>query len=188
MDWFSYRFSYTRHLPHIQPPGATLFVTFRLAGSLPAAVQRRLLAEAELVEKQIAAIEDRDEKAKRASQEHRRLFGQWDAALDHNRQGPHWLGRSEIAAVVAESLHFRDLDVYDLDTFCVMSNHVHVIFTPREKPDRSYYALPAIMHSLKRHTARQSNQLLRRTGGFWQQESYDHVIRDEAEDGAIVIG
>lgn len=26
---------YQGDLPHIQPPGATLFITFRLAGSLP---------------------------------------------------------------------------------------------------------------------------------------------------------
>lgn len=181
MDWSLYRFSYNRHLPHIQPPGATLFVTFRLAGSLPLAVQRRLLAEAKLVEKQIAAIEDKDEKTRRASQEQKRLFGQWDAALDQNRLGPHWLGQPNVAAVVTESLRFRDQDVYDLDTFCVTSNHVHVVFTPREKGDGGYYALPAIMHSLKRHTARQANQLLRRTGTFWQQEFYDHVIRNEAE-------
>jgi hypothetical protein len=33
-----HRIFYRRHLPHWQPDGATLFITFRLAGSLPRAV------------------------------------------------------------------------------------------------------------------------------------------------------
>jgi len=35
MSQFAYKPIYRRNLPHVQPPGATLFVTFRLAGSLP---------------------------------------------------------------------------------------------------------------------------------------------------------
>jgi hypothetical protein len=38
MGAFDYKPSYRRNLPHLQPAGATLFVTFRLAGSLPKAV------------------------------------------------------------------------------------------------------------------------------------------------------
>ncbi|HEY8205051.1 MAG TPA: hypothetical protein VIF81_10025 [Pyrinomonadaceae bacterium] len=34
-DRLGYKSFYRRNLPHIQPVGATLFVTFRLAGSLP---------------------------------------------------------------------------------------------------------------------------------------------------------
>ena len=35
-----------------------------------------------------------------------------------------------------------------------------------------------IMPSLKRHTARKANIILGREGAFWQDESYDHLIRD----------
>jgi REP-associated tyrosine transposase len=38
------------------------------------------------------------------------------------------------------------------------------------------------MHSLKRHTARESNRVLGLTGtAFWQDESYDCVVRDKHE-------
>jgi REP element-mobilizing transposase RayT len=37
------------------------------------------------------------------------------------------------------------------------------------------------MQSLKRHTARQANMILGRKGAFWQDESYDRVIRDHEE-------
>jgi hypothetical protein len=35
MNQFEYQEFYCRNLPHIQPPEATLFVTFRLDGSIP---------------------------------------------------------------------------------------------------------------------------------------------------------
>jgi hypothetical protein len=38
MGSFNYQLAYRRNLPHLQPPGATFFVTFRLAGSLPRSV------------------------------------------------------------------------------------------------------------------------------------------------------
>jgi hypothetical protein len=38
------------------------------------------------------------------------------------------------------------------------------------------------MHSLKRFTAREANRILGRTGQpFWQDESYDRLIRNEKE-------
>ena len=52
-----YRAYYHRHLPHYQPPDVTLFLTFRLHGSLPIEVVERLRAEAEEREQQIEKIE-----------------------------------------------------------------------------------------------------------------------------------
>ncbi len=43
--------------------------------------------------------------------------------------------------------------------------------TPRER----------IMHNLKSFTARTCNELLGRDGAFWQDESFDHCVRDEEE-------
>jgi REP element-mobilizing transposase RayT len=46
--------------------------------------------------------------------------------------------------------------------------------------------LAGIMHSLKSYTANEANKLLKRTGQFWQHESYDHWVRDEEELERIV--
>ncbi|HCA80801.1 MAG TPA: hypothetical protein DEP53_13820 [Bacteroidetes bacterium] len=43
------------------------------------------------------------------------------------------------------------------------------------------------MQSLKRHTAREANKILGRRGAFWQDESYDHVIRNSEELERIVL-
>jgi putative transposase len=187
MSTLEYKLSYRRHLPHFQPPGATLFVTFRLAGSIPAEVMRQLLVEAEGVEAVLAGISNPQERAQRAYLEQRRLFGKWDAALDTADNGPFWLRDSRVANLVAESIHYRTGRVYDLEAFCVMPNHVHLVYTPLIKEEEKYYAMSAIMHSLKLYTGRRANLLLEREGDFWQHENYDHVVRDEAERQRIIL-
>lgn len=74
-------------------------------------------------------------------------------------------------------MHYRDEDIFELHCYCIMSNHVHVLFEPLQKND-DIYSLSMIMHSLKRHTARTGNKILGRHGDFWVHESYDHYIRD----------
>ena len=181
MNTLEYKISYRRHLPHIQPPGATLFITFRLAGSIPLEAQKQLEAEARRVDAILARISDPHKRAQRAYLEQRRLFGKWDAALDTATSGPFWLREPEVADLVAEALHYRHGRIYDLDAFCIMPNHVHVVYTPLRQEDGTYYAMPRIMHSLKGRSARKANLLLGRSGDFWQHENYDHVVRNEAE-------
>jgi Rad3-related DNA helicase len=41
--------------------------------------------------------------------------------------------------------------------------------------------LPQILHSIKSFTAKNANKLIGRAGEFWQDEYYDHLIRDEAD-------
>jgi len=166
---------------YVQPPGATLFITFRLVDSLPAEVQQRFKNEVERIEQTLSQITDEDERRRQAYNNQKRLFARWDEALDNTAIGPRWLRQSKVAALVADSLHIRHGRVYDLDAFCIMSSHVHVLFTPLAKSDGTYIALSAIMQSLKGYTARQANKLLNRGGQFWQHESYDHVVRNAAE-------
>jgi REP element-mobilizing transposase RayT len=182
MSNLEYQLSYRRHLPHIQPPGATLFVTSRLAGSIPADVVRQLLAEAQRVEASLLQIANLQERAERAYLEQRRLFGKWDKCLDTAGSGPFWLRQPEIAELVATSMHYLHGRVYDLEAFCIMPNHMHLVYTPLFNPKTGEcHALAAIMHSLKLYTARRANPILKRQGAFWQHENYDHMVRDEAE-------
>ena len=186
MSLLDYKLYYERNLPHYQSPGATLFITFRLAGSLPAHVLRELRAEAGRLE---AAIEQHGTSQGRQQlryQMQRRLFGRWDEALHVQESGPFWLREPGVAGLAADSMHYRDGRVYVLRAFCIMPNHVHIVFTPLAKPDGSYYAMSAIMHSLKLHIASEANALLGREGQFWQHESYDHEVRDEAELTRII--
>jgi len=206
----SYREFYRRNLPHWQPQDAMLFITFRLAGSLPRAVLEELEQERQRAQEAVVAMSDPEARYRQSDLDDRRYFGRWDGALDADTQGPRWLAQPEIADVVAEALHYRDGKVYELLAYCIMPNHVHVVCrigAPRDDdsgrvdslscaaPGRiinpSYEEQPVplhrIMQSLKRHTARQANMKLGRSGAFWQQESYDRVVRD-AEELERIIG
>lgn len=186
MNQYNYKQEYKRNLPHIQPPGAILFITFRLVGSIPKVVLEQLKMEVEKRERQIKQTAVSNELASLLYEEQKRQFGRFDEFLDQASSGPLWLRKLEIAETVVEALHYRDGKVYDLDTFCVMANHVHVVFKPLQKENGSYHALQKIMHSLKRYTARKANNVLNREGAFWQHESYDHVVRNRDEWERIV--
>jgi len=186
MNKLAFREFYRRRLPHIQVPGATYFITFRLAFSLPADILEKLSLESQRIEHSIAKISDKQERYRQADLEHRRLFGKLDEYLHTTTYGDFFFKDERIAALVSEALHFRDGKVYELLVFCIMPNHVHLVCTPLEKAESVCYGLGEILHSLKGRTARQANLILSRSGTFWQDESYDHIVRDDAELERIV--
>jgi REP element-mobilizing transposase RayT len=181
-----YRIFYRRRLPHWQPAGATFFVTFRLAHSLPRSVVEKLIAERDHRERSLSRIADAQERRHQAYMDARRAFGRWDRALDSASQGPHWLKQPAVADIVAEALYHRDQRVYDLWAYCIMPNHVHLVCTPLAREDGTYWSLLRILQSLKGYTGHRANEILGRSGTFWQRESYDHVVRDEDELTRIV--
>ena len=64
---------------------------------------------------------------------------------------------------------------YALTAFVVMPNHVHILAAPS-------VTLPKLTRSLKGITAKRANAILGLTGySFWQEESYDHLVRSERE-------
>jgi len=84
------------------------------------------------------------------------------------------LRKPEIAKTVENSLLFFQRDRYDLHSWVIMPNHVHVIVTPY--PDHS---LSSILHSWKSFSANEINRALNQTGKLWEEESFDHIIRDD---------
>jgi len=179
MSHFDYQPSYRRNLPHIQPPGATLFVTFRLAESLPHSVVAQWQNERQWLLHLRKTNPTYHERVK--SDFERSWFRKFERILDDNVVGPTWLRDDGIAAIVNESLHYRDGKVYRLDAFSIMANHVHAVVKPlsiTEGEVTTYHSLSSIMQSLKGYTAFRANRALCREGEFWAHESYDHWIRD----------
>ena len=176
---------YHRNLPHLMPAGETLFITFRLAGSLPQVALERLREEKALAERQLrseAATAAERQEAMRILQ--KRHFGKYDQLLDHSSRGPTWLKRAAIAGIIKEALHYRDGREYELLAYCIMPNHVHMLVTLPEQLDAPFFR---VLQSLKRFTAIAANRLLGQTGQpFWQDESYDHLVRDGQELNRII--
>jgi len=176
---------YRRNLPHIHPAGGVFFVTFRLAGSLPMEVVQRLREEFEEEERR---LQERFRGRALLSERYKiqkKFFGRYDEWLDKMVHGPTWLRQADIAQLLMDETRRLDGSRYDLLACCIMPNHVHLLVDFRRfahgdttgHPSALSQALPHV----KGRTARYANPKLARSGKFWQDESYDHVVRDEAE-------
>ena len=144
---------HTRRLPHYHSLGQPIFVTWRLHGSLPA---NRSFPSATTSGQAFVAM---------------------DSLLDNARTGPLYLRQPDIANMVVEAIHYHERDVrhYQLHSYVVMPNHVHLLMTPLADVSK-------LMQSLKRFTAKEANRILGLTGNsFWQDESYDRLVRDKTE-------
>ena len=169
---------YRRNMPHIVPPGAMLFITFRLAGSLPVAVIQQMRAELEAALDMIAQAVPVEEQGTAAHRARKAYFGKFDAQLDGNSAGPDWLCQPAVAALVKQEIEsLAELKINVL-IYCIMPNHVHVVM---QLPDGEGFSFGALMQRLKGRTAYKANQLLQRNGPFWQHESYDHLVRGTRE-------
>jgi REP element-mobilizing transposase RayT len=85
-----------------------------------------------------------------------------------------WLRKPVLAGIVEENLLHFDGQRYHLLAWCIMPNHVHVMF--EKLPG---YTLGAITHSWKSFTAKKINTLLGRTGEVWEREGFDRFIRND---------
>jgi REP element-mobilizing transposase RayT len=170
---------YRRKLPHWHPDiseATFLFVTWRLAGSMPRSRVLQLAGESACpTTTTSAATTTRTSSAGRA-------FLAFDREVDKAAFGPVWLRDDRVARVVADALLYGESGrhFYRLRAWVVMPNHVHVLLRPMT-------SMPVITRWVKGSTARQANLILGRTGEpFWQDESFDHRVRDEVELGRIV--
>ena len=140
-----------RHLPHWVPEEATVFVTWRLAGSVPSRIDfPPTEAESFLEQKE---------------------------RLDNFDRGPVWLQDGRIARVVVDALRFGESvrQFYHLYGWVIMSNHVHLIFQPRvELPGIMRWLKGRTARQANRILGLTGT-------AFWQDESFDHWIRTKEE-------
>jgi REP element-mobilizing transposase RayT len=144
---------YDRRLPHYDVIGERVFVTFRLHGSLP---HSRVFPGAHLT----------------SGQE----FVAMDRLLDNAKRGPFFLTRPEIAEMVVDALHQTEqrFERYELHSYVVMPNHVHLLVTSRV-PLRNW------LRSLKGFTGHAAIRMIGLRTPFWQDENYDRLVRGDDE-------
>ena len=66
----------------------------------------------------------------------------------------------------------------DLQAAVVMPDHVHLLLTPLADAQGWPYPLPAILKQIKGISAHGVNHMLGTAGPVWQEESFDHVLRN----------
>jgi putative transposase len=148
------------HRPHWEATTATYFVTFRLADSLPQDVLKRIIFARKDIRSTATHMgrEVSETERKRLMRMHTREIERY---LDSGAGKCSWRSPA-MAKIVADALRRFDGTRYRLFAWCVMPNHVHVVFqTLRDN------TLAEILHSWKSFSAKKANQILNRSGEFW---------------------
>lgn len=162
---------YTRHLPHWRQEGATYFVTFCQADAHSDSKHYELAS--------LRAEWERRHPVPRSNAAWDELFrAMWnleEESLDQSH-GSCRLGNPDCAGIVVDTMHHFDGQRYQLNCYVVMSNHVHAVLKPL---DPAIESLEKILQTWKRYSAQRINELCDDTGTFWQQESFDRIVRDE---------
>lgn len=169
------------HLPHWDQEGATYFITWRTADSIPKGVWTRWKQERDawLVTHGIDPLAwDWRRQVEELSDEERQDFRRFSKALENELDAGHGecvLRRLELAEMVTNALRFFDGQRYELGDFVVMPNHVHLLVGGMARN-----AMLKQVESWKKWSAIKINEALGRSGRFWQDESFDHLVRSEA--------
>ena len=155
-------------LSHWKQGEVPVFVTFRLADSLPQEVLNRWFSERELF---LAANPPPWDEVTEAC-----YHGRFSDALDECLDAAHGscaLRQSRVAQIVADRLHHFDGVRYHLWSYVIMPNHAHVLFTLNEGE-----SLPETLKAWKGVSSRMIHKEgLSDLNPFWQPDYFDRLIR-----------
>jgi len=157
------------HLPHWQQDSAWVFITWRLADSVPSGLLEKWRGDRnEWIEHHPKPWDEDTE-----NKFHRLFSKQLEEWLDQGL-GECVLKNPRCAEIVARAILHFDTERYFIDSFVIMPNHVHllVLLVPG-------FSLEKIVHSWKRYSARQINEVLDRSGAFWHKRYWDTLVRSE---------
>jgi REP element-mobilizing transposase RayT len=163
-----------RNLPHWKQEGKLYFVTWRLADSL----SKEALAQLETDR----AVWVRRHGHKPIHEMPSRMKEEW-YTLFHRRiqrwldagYGSCVLRRPEAQRIVAEAFHHFDGQRYQLGSFAIAGNHVHVLVAPFAGVD-----LSSVLNSWKSFTANAINKAVGQSGRLWMEENFDRLVRGPA--------
>ncbi|MBD2713594.1 transposase [Microvirga sp. STR05] len=155
--------------------GATILLTLRLAGSIPARAGRELHAQ------RVAA-----QQAANSPGAHRRaekqFFLDFDALLDARTVGPAYLEREKLAEIIAGELLMLEEQGLQVPGFVLLPNHLHALLHLPANAGLSLYKAVELLHQ---RTAAQARRLLRGQlppeADFWQTGFHELPIVDELE-------
>ena len=157
-----------RKLPHWQQGEVALFVTFRLADSLP----REILEDWHIARDKFLVAFPQPWDAETEERYHSEFSDNVDEYLDAGH-GCCALRNPDAARMVADRFHHFDDQRYSLSSYVVMPNHVHVMFTLN-----AGVPLPDTIQGWKGVSSRLIHKAgLSDLNPFWQREYFDRLIR-----------
>lgn len=184
---------YRRNLPHLRVEGATYFVTFRLADSIPESIARQWQEERNTwlrLHGVDPAWEEVDpkrwseaygaispgERQAQEREEQRRFFVELDRC-----HGSCLLEQAH--GIVGSALEFFHGQRVWLGDYVVMPNHVHVLaqMFPGVQLEDWLYSVKRFTSTEMGRDAGLSAHALMRQGHLWQTESFDRIVRGVEE-------
>ncbi len=163
--------NYSGWLPHWRQENKLYFITFRLADSV---AQNQLHAWA--AQKEIWGSHHPQPWDEKTWQEYHQRFTETMERMIDAGYGSCSLRIPAVTEVVEKAFHHFDGDRYQLGDYVIMPNHVHLLVRPA-----GGHAVEEILHSWKSFTAKQANAVLQRTGDFWRDEYFDHLVRSASQ-------
>ncbi len=167
------------HLPHWDQQGSTYFITWRTADSIPKPVWEKWRRErgAWLRDHGInPELKDWRSHVELLPAPERREFRRFSRMLEDELDLCHGacvLRQPGLRSIVEASLHHFAGTRYLLGDFVVMPNHVHLLAGRMARDN-----MRRQVESWKKWTALEINKLLGLRGRIWQDEHFDHLVRN----------
>ena len=178
------------YLPHIENKQYQM-ITFRLYDSVPKEVvegwKETLSLLGSLTSKlgQLTSSQREQQEPRRLSfstykTEADRLLALLDKYEDAG-YGSCVLKNDNVAKIVHDAIFFYHGKKYNVISWCIMPNHVHVLIEVMKN-----ISLSSILHSWRSFSSNEINKLLNRSGRLWMPEYFDRFIRDNDHFNNVV--
>ncbi len=159
-----------RRLPHWHQDSRIYFVTFRLADSIAKTKLNQWKEELDIWRNNQPSP-DAEQILGEQARRYRDKQQEW---LDQGH-GSCVLKNPVLSEIIEQAMLHFDGQRYQLGTYVIMPNHVHVVIEPAQG-----HSLSSITQSWKGFSAHEINKVLGAKGPLWKDESFDHIIRRES--------
>lgn len=136
------------HLPHIEKEHNYQFITFRTNESTDESLKKLSLQDKPNSKKQLEI----------------------DNYLDASKTGAFL--NDEVLVLMSDFLKGKNKDLYELEAFAVMPNHVHLLLKPFDE-------ISTVIQKIKDLSAKLINEKLDKNGKFWADDYYAKSIIDD---------
>ena len=169
------------YLPHIENKQYQM-ITFRLYDSVPKEVVEEWKEMLSLLGgSQTSSLrEPRRHSFSTYKTEADRLLALLDKYEDAG-YGSCVLKDDKIAKIVHDAIFFYHGKKYNVISWCIMPNHVHVLIEVMKN-----ISLSSILHSWRSFSSNEINKVLNRSGRLWMPEYFDRFIRDNDHFNNVV--
>ena len=169
------------YLPHIENKQYQM-ITFRLYDSVPKEVVEEWKEMLSLLGgSQTSSLrEPRRHSFSTYKTEADRLLALLDKYEDAG-YGSCVLKDDKVAKIVHDAIFFYHGKKYNVISWCIMPNHVHVLIEVMKN-----ISLSSILHSWRSFSSNEINKVLNRSGRLWMPEYFDRFIRDNDHFNNVV--